>query len=141
MIHELLICIKIKVLVHCSIFSGILSVLPRGALIEPRRGFRTRSNTNQPVQSQKARSLKFGIYEEEMHYQCSENKGTDQLSSYCSYRQKSGFLTMLLIFFKKFVFIWNHLYLYKVSKIKNKEKNHEKMCLSYFRPGPPERVV
>ena len=45
----------------------------------------TRSDTNRAVQSQnKARSLKFRIYEEEeLYYPCSENKGADQLRSYC----------------------------------------------------------
>ena len=49
-------------------------------------GFLTRSDTNQPVQSQKtARSFKFQILEEEeLHYLCSENKGADQLCSYCT---------------------------------------------------------
>ena len=47
-------------------------------------GFPTRSDTNQPVQSQKkARSLKFRIYkEEEFYYPCSKNKGADQLRSF-----------------------------------------------------------
>ena len=46
----------------------------------------TRSDTNQPVQSQKqARSLKFWIEkEEELYYPSTENKGTDQLGSYCT---------------------------------------------------------
>ena len=49
-------------------------------------GFPTRSDTNRPVDLQKmARSLKFRIYEEEeMYYACSENKGADQLCSYCT---------------------------------------------------------
>ena len=44
-------------------------------------GFLTRSDTNQPVQSQKkVRSLKFFKYvEEELYYPCSENKGADHL--------------------------------------------------------------
>ena len=48
-------------------------------------GFPTQSDTNRPVQSQKqARSLKFQIKEEErLYYPCSENKGADQLRSYC----------------------------------------------------------
>ena len=48
-------------------------------------GFPTRSDTNRPVLSQKqARSLKIWIYEEEgLHYPSSENKGADQLCSYC----------------------------------------------------------
>ena len=48
-------------------------------------GFPTRSDTNRPVQSQKqARSLKFRIKQEEkLYYPCIENKGTDQLRSYC----------------------------------------------------------
>ena len=43
------------------------------------------SDTNQSVQSQKrARSLKFRIQvEEELCYPRSENKGADQLRSYC----------------------------------------------------------
>ena len=46
-------------------------------------GFLTRSDTNQPVQTQKkARGLKFWIYEEELLY-ClsSKNKGADQLTA------------------------------------------------------------
>ena len=44
----------------------------------------TRSDTNQPVQSQKqARGLKCRMLEElELYYPCSENKGADQLPSY-----------------------------------------------------------
>ena len=44
-----------------------------------------RSNINQAVQAKKtARSLKFQIKEEEkLYYPCSENKGADQLRSYC----------------------------------------------------------
>ena len=49
-------------------------------------GFPTRSDTNQPVQSQKqARGLKFWLYVvEELYYPSSENKGADQLCSYCT---------------------------------------------------------
>ena len=44
-------------------------------------GFPTRSDINQPLQSQEqARRYK---KEKELHYPCSENKGTDQLRSYC----------------------------------------------------------
>ena len=48
-------------------------------------GFLTRSDINQPVQSQEqARSLKFWIeVEEELYYPSSENKSADQLCSYC----------------------------------------------------------
>ena len=47
-------------------------------------GFKTRSDTNQPVQSQKqSRNLKFPILEEELYYLCSKNKGADQLCGYC----------------------------------------------------------
>ena len=48
-------------------------------------GFPTKSDKNRPVQSQKqTRSLKFWIYvQEELYYACSENKGADQLRSYC----------------------------------------------------------
>ena len=46
----------------------------------------TRSDTNGAVKSQKkARSLKFQIQEEDqLYYPCSENKGADQLCSYCT---------------------------------------------------------
>ena len=49
-------------------------------------GFPTRSDTNRPVQLQKkARSSKFSIQvEEELYYPCGENKGADQLCSYCT---------------------------------------------------------
>ena len=52
---------------------------------KPVFGFPTMSNTNRPVQLQKmGRSLKFLILEEEeLYYTCSENKGADQLRSYC----------------------------------------------------------
>ena len=70
---------------------------------KPTMWFPSRSDTNRPVQSQKmARSLKFWIYKvEELYYPCSEielyyprtivlannctseNKGADQLRSYC----------------------------------------------------------
>ena len=58
----------------------------RAAMRENRSsGFPTRYDTNQSVQSQKrARSLKFHIYEEEeLYYLSSENKGADQLHSFC----------------------------------------------------------
>ena len=49
-------------------------------------GFPTRSNIKWPVQLQKmARKLTFRILkEDELYYQCSENKGADQLCSYCT---------------------------------------------------------
>ena len=49
-------------------------------------GFLTRSDRKRPVQSQKkVRILKFWIeVEEELYYTSSENKGTDQLCSYCT---------------------------------------------------------
>ena len=47
--------------------------------------FSNRSDTNRPVQLQKqARSLKFwSEVEEELYYPSSENKGADQIRSYC----------------------------------------------------------
>ena len=47
--------------------------------------FPNRPDTNRAVQAQKrARSLKFHIkVEEELYYPSSENKGADQLRSYC----------------------------------------------------------
>ena len=49
-------------------------------------GFLTRSDTNWPVQSQKnVRILKFWVeVEEELYYPSRENKGADQLYSYCT---------------------------------------------------------
>ena len=48
-------------------------------------GFPTRFGTNRPVKFQKqSRRLKFRFQEEEkLYYPCSENKGADQLRSYC----------------------------------------------------------
>ena len=47
--------------------------------------FLNRSDTNRAVQAQKmARDMKFWIKKvEELYYSCSENKGADQLRSYC----------------------------------------------------------
>ena len=46
--------------------------------------FPTRSNTNRPIHPQKRdRILKFCTQVEELYYPCSENKGADQLHSYC----------------------------------------------------------
>ena len=52
---------------------------------KPTMWFLNRSDTNQAVQAQKrARGWKFRIKKvEELYYPCSENKGTDQLRSYC----------------------------------------------------------
>ena len=53
---------------------------------KPVLGFPARSDTNRPVQSQKnVRILKFLVeVEEELFYPRSENKGADQLCSYCT---------------------------------------------------------
>ena len=69
-------------------------------------GFPPRSDRNEPAKSQKkARNLKLGIFEaERLYHLCSENKGADQLCSYCIadlclcflYMQKSGFVMMRL---------------------------------------------
>ena len=61
----------------------------------------TRSDTNQAVQSQKIiRGWKFCIYKvEELFYLCSENKGADQLRSYCEADLRLCFrLCRLLVF-------------------------------------------
>ena len=58
---------------------------------EPRREknrssvFPTRSDTNRPIHPwKKAKIIKFGLnVEEELYYPSSENKGADQLRSYC----------------------------------------------------------
>ena len=63
--------------------------------------FPNRSDTNQAVQAQKmARSLKFRIeVEEELYYPSSENKGADQLRSYCEADLRLCFrLCRLLVF-------------------------------------------
>ena len=52
---------------------------------KPTMWFLKRSHTNRAVQAQKmARDWKFWIKKvEELYYPCSENKGADQLRSYC----------------------------------------------------------
>ena len=63
--------------------------------------FPNRSDTNRAVQAQKrARSLKFRIIvEEELYYPSSENKGADQLRSYCESDLRLCFrLSRLLVF-------------------------------------------
>ena len=64
-------------------------------------GFPTRSDSNQAVQSQKiARSFKFRMKEEEgLYYPYRENKGADQLCSYCTADLRLCFrLCILLVF-------------------------------------------
>ena len=52
---------------------------------KPKMWFPNRSDTNRPVRAQKrARSLKYRIeVEEALYYPSSDNKGADQLRSYC----------------------------------------------------------
>ena len=63
--------------------------------------FPNRSDRNQAVQSQKqARSLKFQIQEEEeLYYLYSENKGADQLCSYCEADLRLCFRLCKFLFF------------------------------------------
>ena len=85
---------------------GALKVVPLFIRFEPPRGkqtmwFPNRSDTNRPVQAQKqARSLKFWICKvEELYYPCCENKGNDQLRSYCEADLRLCFrLCRLLVF-------------------------------------------
>ena len=65
--------------------------------------FPNRSDTNRAEQSQKiARSLKFWSYvEEELYYPSSENKGADQLRSYCEADLRLCFRICRLL-----VFLW-----------------------------------
>ena len=68
---------------------------------KPTMWFSYRSDTNRPVQSQKmARDWKFWIKkEEELYYLSSENKGADQLRSYCEADLRLCFrLCRLLVF-------------------------------------------
>ena len=69
---------------------------------KPVIGVSTRSHTNQAVRPHNmARGLKFRIQEVEgLCYQCSKNKGTDQLRGYGEadlHMQKAGFLTTRLM--------------------------------------------
>ena len=59
----------------------------------------TRSDTNWSVQPlQQTRSLKLRIKEEEgLYYPCSENKGANQLCSYCTADQRLCFCCRLLV--------------------------------------------
>ena len=68
---------------------------------KPTMWFSSRSDTNRPVQAQKrARSLKFQIkVEEELHYPSNENKGADQLRSYCEADLRLCFRTCRLLVF------------------------------------------
>ena len=78
-------CYSINILFYCNQndLSGIFRLTN-----EPRREKTSLwvSNTNRAVQLQKmARNLKFRIYTEEgSYYPWSENKGADQLRSYCA---------------------------------------------------------
>ena len=68
---------------------------------KPTMWFPNRSNTNQAVQAQKiARDWKCWIQKvEELYYLCSENKGADQLRSYCEVDLRLCFrICRLLVF-------------------------------------------
>ena len=72
--------------------------------------FPNMSDTNRAEQSQKiARSLKFWSYvEEELYNPCSENKGADQLRSYCEADLHLCFRICRLL-----VFLWGGSFLSK----------------------------
>ena len=63
--------------------------------------FPNRSDTNRAVQAQKmARDWEFWIEKvEELYYPCSENKGADQLRSYCEADLRLCFRTCRLLVF------------------------------------------
>ena len=68
---------------------------------KPTMWFPNRPDTNRAAQAQNnTRSLKFRIeVEEELYYPCSENKGADQLRSYCEADLRLCFrLSRLLVF-------------------------------------------
>ena len=74
----------------------------------------TRSDTNRPVLSQKIdRGWKFWIKKvEEFYYPCSENKGADQLRSYCEADLRLCFRLCRLL-----VFPWGGSYLDSLFQI------------------------
>ena len=80
----------------------VVTVKEKSCLVgKPSMWFPNRSDTSRPVQAQKrARSLKFRIsVEEELYYPRSENKGADQLRSYCEAGLRLCFrLCRLLVF-------------------------------------------
>ena len=58
-----------------------------------KQGFGPGCDINRPVKSQKARSLNILILEEEgLYYLKSENKGADELCSYCTADQICSFI-------------------------------------------------
>ena len=102
-------CLKyIGTFLFCYLFT-------HGSALEKTKqfGFPTRSDTNRPVQSQKqARSLKFWIKVGDILYytcMCSENKGADQLCSYCTADLRLYFrLSILLVFSCRGSYISTH---------------------------------
>ena len=80
---------------------GIMHIFEPPLVEKPTMWFPNRSDTNRSVQLQKqARSLKFwSEVEEELYYPSSENKGADQLRSYCEADLRLCFrLGRLLVF-------------------------------------------
>ena len=79
-----------------------------GVMRKPTFWFRTMSDTNQAVQLQKmARGLKFWILKlEALCYQCSENKGADELHGY-----READLRLCFRIWKKPVFSWRGSYI------------------------------
>ena len=85
-------------------------------------GFPTRSDINWPVQLQKmAKRLKFWSYvEEELFFPSSENKGTDQLRSYCE-----ADLCLCFHLCRLLVFPWGGKYDLWCMYLLNIKRNHK----------------
>ena len=84
------------------------------------------SDTNLHVQSQKqTRGLKFGLkVEEELYYPSSENKGADQLCSYCTADLRLCFrLSILLVFSCSGSLIMIALFITRLLKCKKDQRN------------------
>ena len=89
--------------------------------------------------------------EEGLYYHCCENKGSDQLCSYCtadlhlfSHRQKSGFLMMRQLL-KQILFpiasIYSGLFSLLDTKIRNLQENCGSLILNEQPRGKTNNVV
>ena len=108
-------CVCIEIMFFCCFFIGIYVIVVKVHYEKTNNVVSEhRSDTNRAVRAQKmARGWKFWILKvEELYYLCSENKGADQLRSYCEADLRLCFRICRLLFFtcsgsfKSFITEW-----------------------------------
>ena len=98
--------------------------------------FSKRSDTKQAVQAKMARGWKFWIEKaEELYYPCSENKGADQLCSYCEANLRPCFrickmlAAQILLQFLRLHLFFNKLFVMYTEQIR---KHNTSSALNFY---------